>query len=54
VYYLIPGVYHFVGYSTHRSVTRTPHRLYSGAFFVIAVIGLAVALIVRPKQPKIA
>ena len=50
VYYLIPGIYHFVGYSNHRSVTMTAHRLYSGAFFVFAVIGLVCALVLRPKQ----
>ena len=50
VYYLIPNIYHFVGYSNHWAVTRTAHRLYSGAFFLLAVIGLIVALVLRPKQ----
>lgn len=52
IYYLIPGIYHFVGYSNHRSVTMTAHKLYAGAFFVIAVIGLAVAFLMRPKQVR--
>lgn len=52
VYYLIPGIYHFVGYSNHRAVTMTAHRLYSGAFFVLAVIGAAIAFFTRPKQVK--
>ena len=50
VYYLIPGIYHFVAYSNHRSVTVTAHRLYSVIFFAIAIIGMAVAYFVRSKQ----
>ena len=50
IYYLIPGVYHFVGYSNHRAVTMTAHKLYAAAFFVLAVIGAAIAFFTRPRQ----
>jgi len=50
VYYLIPGIYHFVAHTNHRSVTMAAHRLYSAIFFVIAIIGIAVAYFVRSKQ----
>ncbi len=52
VYYLIPGIYHFVGYSNHRSVTMTAHKLFAGAFFVMAIIGIAVAFVMRSKQAQ--
>ena len=52
IYYLIPGIYHFVGYSNHRAVTMTAHRLYSGAFFVLAVVGGVIAFFTRPKQVR--
>jgi uncharacterized membrane protein HdeD (DUF308 family) len=52
IYYLIPGIYHFVGYSNHRVVTMTAHKLYSGAFFVLAVIGGVIAFFTRPKQVR--
>ncbi len=52
IYYLIPGIYHFVGYSNHRGVTMTAHRLYSGAFFVLAVVGGVIAFFTRSKQVR--
>lgn len=52
IYYLVPGIYHFVGYSNHRAVTMTAHKLYSGAFFVLAVIGAAIAFFTRSKQVR--
>jgi uncharacterized membrane protein HdeD (DUF308 family) len=52
IYYLIPGIYHFVGYSNHRAVTMTAHKLYAGAFFVLAVIGAAISFFTRSKQVK--
>ena len=52
IYYLIPGIYHFVGYSNHRAVTMTVHKLYSGAFFVLAVVGATIAFFTRPEQVR--
>ena len=52
IYYLIPGIYHFVGYSNHRSITMTAHRLYAAVFFLIACIGLAIAFFTGLKQSK--
>ncbi len=52
IYYLIPGIYHFVGYSNHRAVTMTTHKLYSGAFLVLAVVGATIAFFTRPKQVR--
>jgi len=50
VYYLIPGVYHVVGNGGRDSATMHPHRIYAGTFFVLAVIGMAVAFISRPQK----
>ena len=34
------------------AVTMTTHKLYSGAFFVLAVVGATIAFFTRPKQVR--
>jgi sterol desaturase/sphingolipid hydroxylase (fatty acid hydroxylase superfamily) len=51
VYYLIPGLYHPAPiYLTHRGhAPYAVHRLYAAGFFVLAVVGGAIAFVMRPK-----
>ena len=51
VYYLIPGVYHPAPiYLTHKGhAPYAVHRLYAVGSFVVAVVGGAIAFVMRPK-----
>ena len=51
VYYLIPGIYHPAPiHLTHKGhAPNAVHRVYAASCFVLAVIGGAVAFVMRPK-----
>ncbi len=51
VYYLIPGIYHPAPiHLTHKGhAPNAVHRLYALGGFILAVIGGAVAFVMRPK-----
>ena len=56
VYYLIPGIYHPAPiHLTHKGHSPTAtHRVYALSGFVLAVIGGAVAFVMRPKAATVA
>jgi sterol desaturase/sphingolipid hydroxylase (fatty acid hydroxylase superfamily) len=54
VYYLIPGLYHPAPiYLTHKGhAPYVVHGLYAAGFFVLAVVGGAIAFVMRPKAAR--
>lgn len=50
LFYLIPGVYH--PFSTDTATAHYRHWKISGAFFVLAIIGLFIARVSKPNTTQ--